>query len=173
MMGRLDEWVKDNEAAFNYAKENLSDMIDFEKGIGVSGHSMGGNLAYKLCIDWPEVVCGVNLDGAPFGDYTDAVLTKPFLQVSCKENENAVARYFLRHKKPVIRATFRDMKHKGFSDMKHQMPVAFMVGKLDADAMHDNLCRIHLEMFDTYIKGAKSGPEINSNDVMTVSKYEA
>ena len=45
MMNRLHEWVKDDEAALEYAKENLSDMIDFEKGIGAAGHSMGGNTA--------------------------------------------------------------------------------------------------------------------------------
>ena len=49
LMDRLPEWVKDNEAALAYAKKNLSDLIDFEKGVGVSGHSMGGNAAYALC----------------------------------------------------------------------------------------------------------------------------
>ena len=56
MMDRLPEWVKDNEAALKYAKDNLGDLIDFEKGIGVSGHSMGGNAAYALCARNPEFV---------------------------------------------------------------------------------------------------------------------
>ncbi len=171
MIDRLPEWVKDNEAALEYAKDNLSDMIDFEKGIGAAGHSMGGNTAYKLCVDWPEVVCGANLDGGLFGEYKDAVIEKPFLQVSCKENENIVGRVFLRHTKPVIRASFRDMKHVGFSDMKHQMNIGSMVGKLDADAMHENLCKCHLELFDTYLKGIKDKPEIRSNDVITVTEF--
>lgn len=169
---RLPEWVKDNEAALKYAKENLADLIDFEKGVGVSGHSMGGNTAYALCARNEDFVCGINLDGAYFGDYTNDIQTKPFMQVSCNDNEYVVTRVYTRHTKPVYKVLFRDMKHIGFADAKHMIPMKSMVGKLDPDVMHANLCKCHLEFFDAYLKRLKETPELNSNDVVTVSVYE-
>ncbi len=171
MMSRLDEWVKDNDAAAAYAREHLSDMIDFTKGIGVTGHSFGGNTAYRLCTDNPEYVCGINIDGGLFGDYADSILNRPFLQISCRDNETVVTRVYLKHTKPVYKVLFRDMRHLGFSDMKHL--INFSVGKLGADELHENLCKVHLEFFDTYLKGLKKEPDIRSNDVITVEKIDA
>lgn len=173
LMGRLPEWVKDNEAALAYAKTNLSDMIDFEKGVGVSGHSMGGNTAYALCARNEDFVCGVNIDGGLFGDYTNDVLRKPFMQISCKDNENVVNRVYLKHTKPVYKALFRDMKHIGFADAKHMISIKSAVGKLDADVMHENLCKCHLEFFDAYLKKLKDEPELKSNDTVRISVYKA
>ena len=171
--GRLDEWVKDTRAALQYAKENLSGMICFEKGVGAAGHSFGGDTAYRLCADDPEYACGVNMDGALFGDYKDTVLRKPFMQISCRDNENVAARVYLRHEKPVWKVLFRDMKHVGFSDMKHRLRFASMAGKLPPDVMHENLCKCHLEFFDAYLKEVKREPDIRSNGVITVTKFEA
>ena len=172
MMGRLPEWVKDNEAALAYAKKNLADLIDFEKGVGVSGHSMGGNTAYALCARNPDFACGINIDGALFGDYTKDTQTKPFFQISCKDNENVVTRVYIRHTAPVYKALFRDMKHMGFADAKHLIPFRSVTGKLDPDELHRNLCRCHLAFFDAYLKGIKETPELESNGVITVSVYE-
>ena len=168
---RVDEWVKDTKAALRYAKEKLTDLIDFEKGVGVTGHSFGGDVAYALCLREPEFACGVNIDGAPFGDYRDAVLEKPFMQISCKDNENLVARVYLRHTQPVWKVLFRQMKHVGFSDMKHRLRSGLLVGRLNADVLHENLCRCHLELFDAYLKRTKARPDIGSNDAITVTEF--
>ena len=170
MAGRLDEWVKDTKAALEYAKMNLGQLIDFDKGIGAAGHSFGGDTAYALCLREKEFVCGVNIDGALFGYYRDGVLEKPFMQISCKGNEKVVTRAYLKHTKTVYKALFRDIAHIGFSDMKHVMGLG--VGKLDPDAMHENLCKCHLEMFDAYLKGTKNKPELECNDTVTVTEFE-
>ena len=172
LMSRLPEWVKDNEAALEYARKNLADLIDFEKGVGVSGHSMGGNTAYALCARNNDFVCGINIDGALFGNYTDDIQTKPFMQISCKDNEYVVTRAYIRHTKPVYKVLFRDMRHVGFSDAKHTLPFKSMIGKLDPDVMHENLCKCHLEFFDAYLKGIREVPDLRSNDALTVSKFE-
>ena len=39
--------------------------------------------------------------------------------------------------------------------------------------MHENLCKVHLEFFDTYLKGLKNEPAIRSNDVITAEKINA
>ena len=170
--GRLSEWVRDTQAAFKYAQENLGDMIDFEKGVGAAGHSFGGDTAYRLCADDPAYVCGVNIDGALFGDYKNTVQKKPFMQISCRDNETVAARAYLRHEQPVWKVLFRDMKHVGFSDMKHRLRFASMAGRLPADVMHENLCGCILEFFDAYLKKIKREPDLRSNDAITVTKFE-
>lgn len=172
MMGRLPEWVKDNEAALEYAKKNLSDLIDFEKGVGVSGHSMGGNTAYALCARNSDFTCGINIDGGLFGEYSDDIMTKPFMQLSCKDNEYVVTRVYLRHTKPIYKVFFKDMKHMGFADAKHMIPMKSVVGKLDADTAHELVSKCHLEFFDAFLKKEKSEPAFPESDVITVSKFE-
>lgn len=171
MMGRVEEWVKDTKAALKYARERLGGLIDFEKGIGVSGHSFGGDTAFALCLREPEFVCGVNIDGALFGDYREDVLQKPFVQISCRDNERIVTRAYIRHTKPVYKILFRDMKHIGFSDMKHRIRFGAMVGRLDADILHAQLCACHLQLFDTFLKGVGDKPDFRSNDTVTVTEF--
>lgn len=171
LKGRVPVWKDDILEALDYAKKNLSELIDFEMGIGITGHSFGGDLAYELCSSEPEFVCGINIDGGPFGDYKNTILDKPFMQISGKDNENVVTRVYLKHKKPVYKVLFRDMKHIGFSDMKYMIPIKSMIGKLDADLMHDNICKAHLEFFDAYLKKSKNF-ELRSNDVISVTTFE-
>ena len=169
MKERLVEWVKDTKASVAYAKENLSDMIDFEKGIGATGHSFGGDTAYALCGWDPEYVCGVNMDGGLFGEYKSTVQDKPFMQISCAPNETIVARVYVKHTQPVYKVLFRDMKHMGFSDFKHKIKLS--TGKLDPDTAHKNVCQCHLTFFDTYLKGLAEKPDLKSNDVITVTEF--
>ena len=171
MMNRIPEWIIDNEAALDYARKNLGDLIDFSKGIGASGHSFGGNTAYALCARNPDFVCGINIDGAPFGDYSNDTQTKPFMQISCQDNEKAAARVYLKHTQPVYKILFKDMHHIGFADSKYTLPMKSVVGKLEPDLMHKNLCKCHLEFFDAYLKKSKATPELVTNDIIKVKEY--
>lgn len=172
IMGRLPEWVKDNEAALKYAKEHFTDFIDFEKGVGVSGHSMGGDTAYALCARNKDFVCGINIDGGLFGDYTNDIQKKPFMQISCEDNENVVTRVYLRHTEKIYKVLFKGMKHIGFSDAKHTIPLKSTVGKLDPNVMHENLCKCHLAFFDTYLRKTREKVNIENTDVVSVFEYE-
>lgn len=171
VISRVSEWEKDTLTAVCYAKENYSAWIDFSCGVAATGHSIGGATAYALCLDYPEFVCGVNLDGALFGDTVGKVLEKPFIQISCKANVKAETRAFVDHTKPVYGAVFEKMQHLGFTDMKHMMNLKLLTGKLDADFMHENICGLHLELFDTCLKRIKDRPEIASNEAVTVTEY--
>ena len=164
IQSRVEEWEKDTLAAVEYAKKNLADIIDFEKGIGAAGHSLGGATAYALCLDYPEFVCGANIDGALFGNNKGKVLNKQFLQLSCKANLGAETRTYIDHTKPVY-------KHAFFSDMKHMMKPSVISGKLDPDVMHDNVCKLHLEFFDSYLKKIKEHPEFTSNEAVEFTEY--
>ena len=171
LISRITEWKKDTLSVVKYSKENLADLIDFDNGIAVAGHSLGGATAYELCLDYDEFVCGANIDGAPFGDNTGKILRKPFLQICCKANAAVEARYLVDHTKPVYKAVFDKMQHAFFSDMKHMMKPSFISGKLDPDVMHENCCKLHLEFFDTYLKKIKDHPVFENNEAVTVTEY--
>lgn len=96
---------------------------------------------------------------------------KPFIQIGCKENYNLETRPFLYHKSPVWSVFFSDMKHMGFSDLKHVVNVSMLVGKLDADVMHETVCKCHLELFNTYLKQTKEKPVIEGNESVSVKEY--
>lgn len=171
ILSRVAEWEQDTLDAVEYAKQAFGDLMDFESGVAVTGHSLGGAVAYMLCLDHPEFVCGVNMDGALFGDTAGKVLTRPFLQISCQGNVKAETRAFVDHTRPVYGAVFKNMQHLGFTDMKHMMSLNLLTGKLDADVMHETLCRLHLELFDTYVKKEKDRPALVSSEAVTVTEY--
>ena len=172
VQSREDEWEKDTLSAVDYAKENLSDIIDFSNGIGATGHSLGGATAYMLCLDHEEFACGLNLDGALFGNNKGKILRKPFAQISCKTNLKVETRPYIDHTRPVYSALFQKMQHIAFSDMKHMIPIKAIVGGLDADLAHEYVCKIHLELFDSYLKKTKDHPELKSCDMVTIKEYQ-
>ena len=172
VLSRVDEWEKDTLSAVDYAKENLSDIIDFSNGIGATGHSLGGATAYMLCLDHEEFACGLNLDGALFGNNKGKILRKPFAQISCKTNLKVETRTYIDHTESVYSVLFQKMQHIAFSDMKHMIPIKAIVGGLDADLAHEYVCKIHLELFDSYLKKTKDHPELKSCDMVTIKEYQ-
>ncbi|MCR4557400.1 MAG: hypothetical protein K5779_06225 [Saccharofermentans sp.] len=172
IMSRIEEWIKDTMNAVDYAKEELSDMIDFSKGIGATGHSLGGITSYLLCLDNEEFACGTNLDGANFGNHKGKILRKPFAQLSCKANLRAETRVYLDHTEPVFQAVFDKMQHIAFSDMKHLIPSKLIVGGLDPDLAHEYVCKIHLELFDSYLKRTKDHPELKGCEMISIKEYQ-
>jgi len=173
LIERAKAWETDTKTALDYLKENYHDLIDWEKGIGVTGHSLGGATAFSLCEDDPETfTCGINLDGGLFGDHEGRSINVPFLQMNCEPNKTSVTWAFISNRKPAYHAVFRDMQHLGFSDMKHQIPMKSMVGKLDPNVAHNEVCKISIEFFDTYLKKLKDKPSFKSDDAVTFTEYE-
>ena len=37
--------------------------------------------------------------------------------------------------------------------------------------MHENVCKLHLEMFDTYLKKAKDRPAFVSSEAVTITEH--
>ncbi|MBQ8667456.1 MAG: hypothetical protein IJ079_05970 [Lachnospiraceae bacterium] len=169
--GRVKEWEKDTLAAASYAKEHYSDFIDFSLGIGVSGHSMGGAVAYALCQDYDDYKCGINIDGALFGEYDGKVMKKPYLQIDCRGNIELIYRGFVQKEAPAYRVIIEGMQHIGFSDLKHAIPIRFLVGKADPDMVHETVCQCHIEFFDTYLKGVKEEPEWMAGKEVVVESF--
>jgi len=42
---------------------------------------------------------------------------------------------------------------------------------MNPDVMHENLCRCHLELFDTYLKKEKDKPDLNSNGDVEITEF--
>ncbi|WP_034448855.1 alpha/beta hydrolase family protein [Butyrivibrio sp. AE2032] len=172
IVSRLEEWEKDTLNVVDFAKAELSGIIDFSKGIGATGHSLGGIISYLLCLDNDEFVCGANLDGASFGNHKGKILRKPFAQLSCKANLGVESRVRIDHTEPVFQAVFEKMQHIAFSDMKHLIPSKMIVGGLDPDLAHEYVCKIHLGLFDSYLKKTKDHPELKSCEMISIKEYQ-
>ncbi|MBR6536532.1 MAG: hypothetical protein IKT67_04970 [Lachnospiraceae bacterium] len=162
MLGRLPEWGKDSLCVIEKLKTSYGDRIDFSKGIGATGHSFGGAVAYWLCQYSEEVTCGANIDGGVFGDYMGMVMKKPFLQIGCKMNRNFELKPLLNTEAPVRFETFEGMTHGGFTDMKFMYDpdsakAKMVVGKMDGCEMHRRMADLHLVFFGEYLQGQNRG----------------
>ena len=153
---RVTEWAKDMRYGLEKIRLRFGNFIDLEKGVGVTGHSLGGCVAYYLCRHFEEFICGINIDGGVFGDYRDTMMEKPFCQISCKENINVETRALLNTIAPTYHVIFDHMKHIGFTDAKFYIPMKALVGKMDSDDMYDNLSYCHYTFFDKYLKGLET-----------------
>ena len=152
MTERVNVWVKDSLGALKVIKERYSEYIDFTNGIAASGHSYGGDTAYRLALECDEVSCACNIDGALFGYKKSDVLTKPFYTFCCKENWNCESQFIINSKARCYSALFSKMKHIGFTDIKFFVKLGFLVGALDANVMHKHLLEGHMFMLDKYLK---------------------
>ena len=150
---RIPEWKQDIEKALEAVKERYAVHIDLSRGIGASGHSLGGCLAYYLCRYNAEFSCGINIDGGLFGDYPEKVMEKPFCQIGCTDNLNVETRPFVQTTTDTYHVIFSDMKHMGFTDAKFYIPVKMLSGKLDSEELFRHLVYCHLAFFDRYLKG--------------------
>lgn len=163
MVERAHQWLEDDRHILRFIHEMneeegsfLYRKIDFSHGVGATGHSFGGAAAYGHCLNDDEISCGVNMDGALFGDHGDKINHKPFMQMINKSNPHYVARALVCHDKPIHFLTFRDMTHMGFTDLKLLTDKKMLVGKLDAKVAMKAINDAHLSFFDRYLKNADS-----------------
>ena len=153
IMDRVKEWEADILKALGEVKNRYGDHLDLSRGVGASGHSLGGCLAYFLCRYNDEFSCGINMDGGLFGNYPEKIMEKPFCQISCKENVNVETRPLVQTKADTYLVIFEDMKHMGFTDAKFYIPIKMLSGKLDSEEMFRHLMYCHIQFFDQYLKG--------------------
>ena len=151
---RVPQWEQDILKALEAVQARYGEHIDQSRGIGASGHSLGGCLAYYLCRYHAPFSCGINIDGGLFGDYPDRVMEKPFCQISCGDNINVETRPFLQTTADTYQVIFKNMKHMGFTDAKFYIPIKMLSGKMDAAESLRHLVYCHRTFFDKYLKGA-------------------
>ena len=148
---RVEERARDVRLVLSDVRTRYGDRIDITSGAGITGHSIGGSTAYYMCMH-DEFKCGINLDGMLLGNYSGMRMGKPFYQISCEDSRSTVSRVAIDNDAPVYWELFNNMKHIGFSDMIFMVPAKMVVGKMDPVKYHEYVCRIHLSMFDKYLK---------------------
>ena len=177
---RVAEWEKDDRIASDKIRAMNEDetsflyrKIDFSNGIGMTGHSYGGALAYAHCLDDSEVSCGINLDGGLFGNFGEKVNHKPFLQILNPGNVNVVSRSRIYHDSPVHYMVFRDIEHNGFTDKKLVGRNKAEIGTCDPVQTLDTVNAAHVAFFDRYLKNAEAeNREPLPIDLSMIEKYE-
>lgn len=180
MMDRIIEWAKDAECCLRHIHKLSDDetsflhgKIDFSHGVGATGHSFGGALAYYMCNYNDEFSCGANIDGGLFGEYGENVNHKPFMQIVNKRNLNVVQRAHLFHDKPVHFLMFKDMTHIGFLDMKLAVDKPLTFGKADPELVMNTLNNAHIAFFDRYLKQGDTGnADKLAFDTEEIERYE-
>lgn len=153
MKERIGWWTRDMLAALERIREDYKMHLDLSHGVAAGGHSFGGATAYNLCQTCGEICCGINMDGAVFGDYEGMVMKKPFLQLCCRENRNVELKPLFERKAPFYLASFAQMKHMGFTDIKFLLSKKMLVGTLDAEILHENVTAFYITFLEKYLKG--------------------
>ncbi len=152
---RLDDWAKDVVTIVEEVKQRYADNIELDRGIGITGHSFGGNVAYYMCQNYKGYNCGMNIDGALFGHYDDLIMTKPFFQICCEDNIPVVSRSLVVSEAPIYYAVFKKLTHAGFTDYKLLNRSNPIYGIMPSDTMSMNLNRFHVQFFNMYLKNSK------------------
>lgn len=152
IMERVPEWASDELCVLTELKSRYAEYIDFSRGAAASGHSLGGATAYYLCHHSDEIVCGINIDGGIFGDYTGMTMKKPFLQFSCKGNYNVETRSLINTEAYIQSEIFSGITHIGFTDAKFYIPSKLLVGKMDGVEMYKRLSNCHLDFLKKFLK---------------------
>lgn len=171
MVNRLSEWAKDAITVVEFLKASYADSIDFSVGIGATGHSFGGNLAYYLCQFYDEFRCGINIDGSIFGRYKKMRMKSPFFQICSKVTLPMVSKVFLDTDAPVYLAVFDKMQHIGYTDMKFYFKPKFMLGTMPAKDMSDALLKCHRDFFNHYLKGLDHPIDTTNTKYITYTTY--
>lgn len=158
MKTRVAVWADDIRFVLAYLKEHSKDekfilcnRMDFSRGVGTTGHSFGGCTSYYLCLNDSDFTCGINIDGAIFGDY-EGRMKSPFLQISCDKNINLITRTITHRASDTYRLILKNMQHIGLSDGKLILPKMYS-GKLEIEKMEHALFSAHIDFFSKYLKG--------------------
>lgn len=167
---RVKVWADDIEYVYKNLRERendeyfiLGNKMDFSKGVGTTGHSFGGCASFYLCMYNPDFTCGINIDGAIFGDY-DGLLKTPFMQISCEKNVNFESRAIAARKEDVYRVIFKNMQHLGFSDAKVLFGT-LNTGKMSIEKLENTMFSAHREFFSKYLKGEDNDFEYLKREV--------
>lgn len=149
---RLLEWAADVQSVVNLLKTDYSDYIDFDRGIAITGHSFGGNLAYYMCMFYSEYVCGVNMDGGIMGYYTGQKMEKPFMQICNRSNVPFVTKSLLDTDAPVVFEIIDRITHLGFTDIKKFIKSKLLMGSMSYEQISGRIVDLHEEFFRKYYK---------------------
>lgn len=170
MVDRLDQWAKDILVIVADVKSRYPELIDIKAGIGITGHSFGGNMAYYMCHKYDGYKCGINIDGPLFGHFDDNDMTKPFLQICSSDNVNLQTRSLFGSVAPVYHVVFKNLDHVGFTDKKLTAKSKSAFGSMPPEVMGANLNSLNLKFFNKYLKFAGEDVDMTDSEYIAAKK---
>jgi hypothetical protein len=133
------------------------------------GHSLGGATAASLMLVDQRVGAGVNLDGSVRGAVVGAGLDRPFMLMLGPGRirlDRNFTRFSRSQRGPLVRVTFPDVEHAGFTDLMTLVPqLARRVPAIRQEVPIGNASpsraiaaqRAYVRAFlDTYVRGRSS-----------------
>ena len=170
MVDRLNQWAKDILVIVAEVKNRYADLIDVKAGIGITGHSFGGNLAYYMCHKYDGFKCGVNIDGPLFGHYDDNDMTKPFFQICSSGNVNCETRSLFGSVAPIYYTVFKNLEHLGFTDKKLTSKSKNAYGSMPPGVMGARLVSVNLQFFNKFLKYSGEDIDMSNNENFEAKK---
>jgi len=167
----LNMWAADNTFIADRMAELQKGIIssifkgklDLESGIGVFGHSFGGATAAQLCFQDKRFICGINLDGGPYGGLlsNDYHLDTPFMHLLAQRGWHSNKYTHLTNSKDAYLLKIEGTKHYDFADISYLLtsPVykLFPVfGRINSARMADILNYYVDAFFKKYLLGVES-----------------
>ncbi len=128
---RLNMWAADtvfiadkmNELQNGAIPSKFVGKFDLSSGFGVFGHSFGGATAAQVCFQDERFVCGINLDGGPYGELlrNNHHLSTPFMCLSTLQEGNSNKLIHLTNSKDSYLITIRGAGHYDFADISYAL----------------------------------------------------
>ncbi|WP_340013052.1 hypothetical protein [Paenibacillus sp. FSL K6-1318] len=133
--------------------------LNFQAGIGVTGHSYGGCTASQVCLDDTRFSCGINIDAPTYGEFWNKDLRKPFMVIGSKTVEYLARTTFLLNSEDSYLITIDQTEHMDFTDYIYyarQFKYLRLLGKRKMDLLRDVLSHYHISFFDQYLRDDRS-----------------
>ncbi len=130
------------------------------KNIGIFGHSFGGAVAGEACLNDSRFKAFINMDGTPFGDTVDAVISQPFMVLATGKDRNLQLKAsdgYSENQKNYIVVSINGSQHMNFTDLNTIVPYVGKslgaLGSIRPDRQTEIMNTYILAFFDKYLKG--------------------
>jgi hypothetical protein len=161
----MEIWVQDNIFIINQLEKlNLgsshnmfANKLDFSNGIGIFGHSFGGNAAVITSVRDSRVICAINLDGTMYGGFSPKnTFEKPLMFIYNGMTWGIHKYYYLINQGSTFQMQIQGSKHADFMDntLFRLSPEGF--GKISGDVMMNILNKITYAFFQEYLCSKKT-----------------
>lgn len=128
--------------------------------MGIFGHSFGGAAAGEACLQDSRFKAFINLDGTPFGDTVDHVISQPFMVM--EEGTDGYYKLipsngYAKEQKNFLIVRINGAQHMNFSDLNTIVPFAGKalgaLGKIDTSRQTKIMNSYIVSFFNKYLKG--------------------
>ena len=128
--------------------------LKLELGIAITGHSSGGATAAQACWQDARFVCGINMDGGPYGSYLNKDIKKPFMVLGSPLMENISRTTYLFNTEDTYMTMIEKTAHFGFTDalfFARQLAIFGVIGKREMHELREMVFNYHLKFFEKYL----------------------